>query len=124
MPTTGLLEFFDVGCSCCGRLSVGSLVDLALGRVVPEQLLDQVDVSEQHAAAAVAGQSKVVQRLSVGTLCQCLWQYQIIVKTVFHIPFSQTLTTIGVNQLDVFGPEVTNDLSRMLLVSRANHEIC
>jgi hypothetical protein len=41
-----------------------------------------------------------------------------------YTPFSQTLTTIGVNQFDVFGPEVTNDLSRILLVSRANLEFC
>ena len=47
------------------RLSVGSLEDLTLGRVVPEQLLDQVDVSEQHAAAAVAGESQFVERLTV-----------------------------------------------------------
>ena len=39
-----------------------------------------------------------------------------------HIPFSHALATIGVNQLDVFGPEVTDDLSRILLVSRANLE--
>lgn len=31
--------------SCCGCLSVGGLENLTLGRVVPEQLLDQVDVS-------------------------------------------------------------------------------
>jgi hypothetical protein len=43
---------------------------------------------------------------------------------MIHIPFSHALATIGVNQLDVFGPEVTNDLSRILLVSRANLEFC
>ena len=42
---------------CRARLSVGGLEDLTLGRVVPEQLLDQVDVGEQHAAAAVAGEA-------------------------------------------------------------------
>jgi hypothetical protein len=60
------LKFFDVGCSGCVRLSVGGLEDLALGRVVPEQLLDQVDVGKQHAAAAVASESKIIERLSVG----------------------------------------------------------
>jgi hypothetical protein len=44
------------------------------------------------------------------------------VKTVFDIPLGQALTTIGVDQLYVFGPEVTDDLSRILLVSRANLE--
>jgi hypothetical protein len=43
---------------------------------------------------------------------------------MLHIPFSQTLTTIRVDQLDVFGPQVTDDLSRILLVSRANLEFC
>lgn len=47
------------------RLPVGSLEDLALGRVVPEQLLDQVHVREQHATAAVAGESQFAQRFSV-----------------------------------------------------------
>ena len=51
--------------SCRDRLSVGRLEDLTLGRVVPEQLLDQVDVGEQHAAAAVAGESQFVERLTV-----------------------------------------------------------
>lgn len=50
--------------------SVGGLEDLALGRVVSEELLDQVDVSEQHAAAAVAGKSQFVKRLSVQDLRQ------------------------------------------------------
>ena len=53
---------------CRDRLSVGGLEDLTLGRVVPEQLLDQVDVSEQHAAAAVAGESQFVERLTVHDL--------------------------------------------------------
>lgn len=43
---------------------------------------------------------------------------------MMHIPFSHALATIGVNQLDVFGPEVTDDLSRILSVSRANLEFC
>jgi len=47
------------------RLSIGGLEDLTLGRVVSEQLLNQVDVSEQHAAAAVAGESQFVERLTV-----------------------------------------------------------
>ena len=47
------------------RLSVGGLEDLTLGRVVSEELLDQVNVSEQHAAAAVAGESQLVERLTV-----------------------------------------------------------
>ena len=47
------------------RLSVGGLENLTLGRVVSEQLLDQVDVSEKHAAAAVAGESQFVERLTV-----------------------------------------------------------
>jgi len=51
-----------------GRLSVGGLEDLALGRVVPEQLLNQVDVGEQHTAAAVAGKSQFVERLTVRDL--------------------------------------------------------
>lgn len=46
-------------------LSVGGLEDLTLGRVVPEQLLDQVDVSEEHTAAAVAGESQFVERLTI-----------------------------------------------------------
>lgn len=65
-------------------LSVGGLKDLALGRVVPvpevsrardvtfeagdrvpEKLLNQVNVGEQHAAAAVAGQAQIVKSLSV-----------------------------------------------------------
>lgn len=50
-----------------GRLSV-LLEDLALSRVVPEQLLNEVDVSEQHTAAAVAGESQFVERLSVHDL--------------------------------------------------------
>ena len=50
---------------CRDRLSIGGLEDLTLGRVVPEQLLDQVDVSEQHAAAAVAGESQFVERLTI-----------------------------------------------------------
>jgi hypothetical protein len=49
------------------RLSVGSLEDLALGRVVPEQLLNQVDVGEQHAAAAVAVESQFGERRSIIT---------------------------------------------------------
>ena len=53
---------------CRDRLSIGGLEDLTLGRVVPEQLLDQVDVSEQHAAAAVAGESQFVERLTVHDL--------------------------------------------------------
>jgi hypothetical protein len=56
--------------SCRDRLSVGRLEDLTLGRVVPEQLLDQVDVGEQHAAAAVAGESQFVERLTVHCLRQ------------------------------------------------------
>ena len=72
-----------------GNLSVGGLEDLTLGRVVPEQLLDQVDVSEKHTAAAVAGESQFVERLT----------------------FSHALATVRVNQLDVFGPKVTNDLA-------------
>lgn len=43
---------------------------------------------------------------------------------MLHVPFGHTLATIGVNQLDVFGPEVTDDLSRILLVSRANLKFC
>ena len=50
---------------CRDRLSVGGLEDLTLGRVVPEQLLDQVDVGEQHAAAAVTGESQLVKRLTI-----------------------------------------------------------
>ena len=50
------------------RLSVGGLEDLTLGRVVPEQLLDQVDVSEKHTAATVAGESQFVERLTVDDL--------------------------------------------------------
>ena len=45
-----------------------------------------------------------------------------LLDQVLHIPFGHALATIGVNQLDVFGPEVTDDLSRILLVSRANLE--
>lgn len=56
---------FIRGCSCRDRLSVGGLEDLTLSRVVPEQLLDQVDVSEQHTAAAVAGESQFVERLTI-----------------------------------------------------------
>ena len=41
---------------------------------------------------------------------------------MLHIPFSHALATVGVNQLDVFGPKVADDLSRILLVSRANLE--
>lgn len=71
------------------RLSRSRLEDLALGRVVPErlvvstspalsnqeqngftahipkQLLNQIHVREQHATAAVAGKSQVVERLAV-----------------------------------------------------------
>lgn len=47
------------------RLPVGSLEDLALSRVVPEQLLNQVHVRKQHATAAVAGESQFAQRFSV-----------------------------------------------------------
>jgi len=103
-------------------LSVGGLEDLTLGRVVPEQLLDQVDVGEQHAAAAVAGESQFVERLTV----HCLRQRSFpgLFSLVLDIPFGHTLATIGVNQLDVFGPKVTDDLSRISLVSRANLEFC
>ena len=52
------------------HLSVGGLEDLTLGRVVSEELLDQVDVGEQHTAAAVAGESQFVKRLSVHDLRQ------------------------------------------------------
>lgn len=69
------LTVFDVGRRFRGRLSGSGLEDLTLGRVVPvhcvslasldfeqiahvpEKLLDQVDVSEQHTTAAVAGKS-------------------------------------------------------------------
>lgn len=69
-----------------GHLSGGGLENLALGGVVPdchintaqvdfpkvvyvpEKLLNQVDVSEQHTTAAVAGKSQIVQSLSVGML--------------------------------------------------------
>lgn len=44
-------------------------------------------------------------------------------NTKMHVPFSHALATVGVNQLHVFGPEVTDDLSRILLVPRANSEI-
>lgn len=74
---------------CRARLSVGGLEDLTLGGVVSEELLNQVDVGEKHTAAAVAGKSQFVERLT----------------------FSHALATIGVNQLDVFGPEVTDDLA-------------
>ena len=107
---------------CRDRLSIGGLEDLTLGRVVPEQLLDQVDVSEQHAAAAVAGESQFVERLTVG----CLRQHLLpdVFRILIDIPFSHALATIGINQLDVFGPKVTDDLSRILSVSRANLEFC
>ena len=55
------------------RLSVGGLEDLTLGRVVPEQLLDQVDVSEKHTAAAVAGESQFVERLTIEDYSQSLF---------------------------------------------------
>jgi hypothetical protein len=45
-------------------LPVGSLENLALSRVVPEQLLNQIDVRKQHATAAVAVESQLAQRLS------------------------------------------------------------
>jgi len=57
-------------CWCRDRLSVGRLEDFALGRVVSEQFLDEVDVSEQHTAAAVARESQVVKRLSVHNIRQ------------------------------------------------------
>lgn len=56
-----------------GNLSVGGLEDLTLGRVVPEQLLDQVDVSEKHTAAAVAGESQFVERLTIEDYSQSLF---------------------------------------------------
>lgn len=77
------LAIFDIGRRFLTRLSGGGLKDLTLGGVVPfhyvslapgnfekiayvpEKLLNQVDVSEQHTTAAVAGESQVVQRLSV-----------------------------------------------------------
>lgn len=45
-------------------LPVGSLKNLTLSRVVPEQLLNQIDVRKQHATAAVAVESQLAQRLS------------------------------------------------------------
>jgi hypothetical protein len=36
-----------------------------LSRVIPKQLLDQIDMREQHAAAAVAGESQCVERKSI-----------------------------------------------------------
>ena len=47
------------------RLPVGSLEDLALGRVVPEQLLNQIHMRKQHATAAVAGESQFAQRFAI-----------------------------------------------------------
>jgi hypothetical protein len=105
------------------RLSVGRLQNLALSRVVPEQLLDQVDVSEQHAAAAVAGESQLVERGSIGP------------RSVARIPPSSYRLFAGPNiplvnalafgaslfdQFDISGPEISDDLmfaKDILLVS-------
>lgn len=48
------------------RLALASLTK----RVVVEQLLDQVDVRHEHAAAAVPGQAQGVE--GVAELCQCV----------------------------------------------------
>lgn len=58
---------------CRDRLSVGGLKDLTLGRVVSEELLNQVDVGEKHTAAAVAGKSQFVERLTVDDHRQSLF---------------------------------------------------
>jgi hypothetical protein len=50
------------------RANFTSVVDGALGGRVVEQLLDQVDVGEQHPAAAVARETEVVQRLALGVV--------------------------------------------------------
>ena len=58
---------------CRARLSVGGLEDLTLGGVVSEELLNQVDVGEKHTAAAVAGKSQFVERLTVDDHRQSLF---------------------------------------------------
>jgi hypothetical protein len=107
------------------RLPVGSLEDLALGRVVPEQLLDQVHVREQHATAAVAGESQFAQRFSVNNnnilksvkarqfqfpLIHC--RFVFLSWAGYHVPLSHALRTVrlDLDQLDIFGPEVADDL--------------
>ena len=46
-------------------LSVGRLQNLALSRVVPEQLLNQIDVGHDHPAATVSLEAKLVHCVSV-----------------------------------------------------------
>ena len=41
---------------------------LALERVVVEQLLDEVDVAHEHAAAAVAGEGQRVEGVALGVI--------------------------------------------------------
>lgn len=91
------------------RLSVGRLEDLTLSRIVSQQLLDQVDVGEQHAAAAVTGKAKIVKRFSVRSPVSLLPKRSRLGLGIC-IPLSLALTTVGVDELDVFGPEVTDDL--------------
>ena len=46
----------------------GAALISALERVVVEQLVDQVDVREQHAAAAVALEAERVERVTLGVV--------------------------------------------------------
>jgi hypothetical protein len=74
-------------------------------------------VGEQHAAAAVARESQVVQRLSIKS--HSLGQSRSPAPRVGiadHIPLSEALAAVRVDQLDVFGPEVSDDLARRLLL--------
>ena len=47
------------------KLPATGLEDFSLSWIVAEQLLDQIDVGEKHAAAAVAGESECIECLSV-----------------------------------------------------------
>ena len=71
-------------------LSVGRLQNLALSRVVPEQLLNQIDVGEQHATAAVAVESQLGQRSSVTT--HILGQYARIPSSIISALFADLKT--------------------------------
>lgn len=48
----------------CFPLPVSDLDDVALGRVVAQELLDEVDVREDHAPAAVSVQAELIHSVA------------------------------------------------------------
>lgn len=64
-------------------------------------------MGEEHAAAAVAGESEFVERLSVEHVS--FW-FRYRFGRPRRIPFRERLALVRIDELDVLCPEVTDDL--------------